>query len=86
MNELVIEAHTIPKTERHSHIFNSFDGLKEGQSLVIVIDHDPIPLLNEFGRIRAGQFLNEYLEQGPDFWSVKLTRKKGEGCCGFCGG
>lgn len=84
MSEETIEVHAIPKAQRHMEIFKKFDELKAGDSMMIVNDHDPVPLLIEFVRTRAGQFVHEYVEQGPKYWSVRITRK-GEGCCGFCG-
>lgn len=86
MNDFVIEAQKIPGPERHNFIFKSFDNLEGGESLVIVNSHDPVPLLNQFLERRADAFVHEYLEKGPSCWRLRLTKKKKEGCCGFCGG
>ncbi|MBS1970890.1 MAG: DUF2249 domain-containing protein [Bdellovibrionales bacterium] len=85
MKEFIIEAQTIPPRERHGFIFQSFDNLEGGDSLVIVNNHDPIPLLRQFQEVRPEQFAFEYLEQGPKTWRLRLTKKAKEGCCGFCG-
>lgn len=85
MNDVIIEAQKIPGPVRHATIFKSFDELQEGSSLVIVNNHDPLPLLNQFGEQRADQFTQEYLVQGPTEWQVKITKIKKEGCCGCCG-
>lgn len=84
MKEFVIEAQKIDASQRHSFIFESFDNLEGGESLVIVNNHDPKPLLRQFGEIRPDQFVDEYLEKGPTVWKLRLTKKKNEGCCGFC--
>lgn len=84
MADFVIEAQQIPAPERHAFIFQSFDNLEGGESLIIVNTHDPIPLLRQFDDRKAGQFVHEYLEQGPQTWRLKITKKKKEGCCGFC--
>jgi uncharacterized protein (DUF2249 family) len=86
MNDFVIEAQKIPGHERHAFIFKSFDNLAAGESLVIVNNHDPVPLLNQFRQHRPDAFVHEYLEEGPTCWRLRLTKKKSEGCCGFCGG
>lgn len=86
MTEIIIDVQKIVPAERHGLIFRNFDGLTEGQSLIIVNDHDPRPLLRQFQETRPDQFQDEYLQAGPQVWKVKITRKKKEGCCGFCGG
>ncbi|MFS4457896.1 DUF2249 domain-containing protein [Bdellovibrio sp. HCB2-146] len=86
MAEFVIEAQKISPSHRHSFIFQSFDNLEGGDSIVIENNHDPLPLLRQFKEVRTDQFTHEYLEQGPDVWRLKITKTKKEGCCGFCGG
>lgn len=86
MTEFVIEAQKIPATTRHAFIIESFDNLEGGDSLVIINNHDPVPLLRFFQNSRTDLFEEEYLEKGPEVWRLKLTKKKTEGCCGFCGG
>lgn len=85
MKEFVIEAQSIPPVERHSFIFQSFDNLEGGDCLVIVNNHDPVPLLRQFQEKRPDQFSFDYLEKGPQVWRLRLTKKAKEGCCGFCG-
>lgn len=86
MKEFVIEAQKIEPMNRHAFIFQSFDNLQGGESIVIVNSHDPVPLLRQFHESRAEQFTDEYLEKGPEVWKLRLTKKKKEGCCGFCEG
>jgi uncharacterized protein (DUF2249 family) len=84
MKELIIEAQSIPAPERHNKIFNAFDSLETGDSIVIVNNHDPKPLISEFDKLRKSEFESIYLESGPTSWKVKLTKTKKEGCCGCC--
>ena len=86
MSEFVIEAQKIAPANRHSFIMQTFESLGADDSLVIVNNHDPVPLLKQFQEKYTDQFGKEYLEQGPDVWRVKITKTKKEGCCGFCGG
>ncbi|MGZ3797274.1 MAG: DUF2249 domain-containing protein [Pseudobdellovibrionaceae bacterium] len=85
MNEFVIDAQSISPAERHAFIFQSFDNLGTGDALVIVNNHDPVPLLRQFQEKRAEQFDHEYLEKGPKVWRLRLTKTTTESCCGFCG-
>lgn len=85
MKEFIIEAQSIPPAQRHAFIFQSFDNLEGGDSLVIVNNHDPIPLLRQFQEARPEKFAFEYIEQGPKVWRLRLIKKAKEGCCGFCG-
>ena len=64
----------IPK-ERHPLIFKTFEDLRSGESLVLIKDHDPKPLYYQFLHEREGLFAWEYLEQGPEFWKVKISKK-----------
>jgi uncharacterized protein (DUF2249 family) len=85
MQEFVIEAQKIPAQDRHPFIFQSFDNLQGGDSLIIINTHDPIPLLRQLQEDRPEQFSHEYLLQGPKEWRVRISKIKKEGCCGFCG-
>lgn len=85
MKEFIIDAQAIPPMERHRFIFQSFDSLVDGESLVIVNTHDPIPLLRQFQRDRAENFAVEYLEQGPKVWRLRLIKQGKESGAGFCG-
>lgn len=69
-----IDVRTIPGPQRHPLIFNTFDSLQVGEALEIVNDHDPFPLHNQFKLTKGGQFNWEYLQQGPEFWRVRIAR------------
>ncbi len=68
-----IDARAIPQRERHARIFDAFDRLPVGGSLVLVNDHDPRPLSYQFETKRPGASAWEYLERGP-LWRVRITR------------
>lgn len=84
MKEVEIHAQQIDASIRHSYIFEKFDELKDGESIIVINNHDPKPLIYQFRELRDGQFNDEYLEKGPETWRVKLQKKKKTGCCGFC--
>ncbi len=89
-----IDVRTIPPYERHAQIFGTFDDLAAGQALVIVNDHDPVPLHRQFQSRSPGQFAWNYLQAGPALWRVQIDKLEGQAsaggdsCCsgGACGG
>ena len=60
---------------KHPTIFNHFDELQGGESLTIHNDHDPKPLYYQLLGERGNIFTWEYLEQGPEWWKVKITKR-----------
>lgn len=64
----------IPPREKHPTIFRTFDALGKGESFVLVNDHDPRPLRNQFQFERPDAFTWEYLQEGPEWWKVRLTK------------
>lgn len=77
MTELDIRA--IPPRERHPLIFRTFDTLAPGASFVLVNDHAPTPLYYQFLHERPELFGWEYLEEGPETWRVRISRKANGG-------
>lgn len=62
---------------KHPTIFQVFDSLAGGESLTIHNDHDPKPVYYQLLGERGDIFTWQYLEQGPEWWDVRIT-KKGE--------
>ncbi len=60
---------------KHPTIFAEFDKLNEGESLVILNDHDPKPLYYQLLGERDNIFTWEYLEQGPEQWKVQISKR-----------
>ena len=60
---------------KHPTIFVKFDELVSGEDLIIHNDHDPKPLYYQLLGERGNIFTWEYLEQGPQLWRVKITKK-----------
>lgn len=70
-----LDVREIPPRERHPRIFALFDGLKPGESFVLVNDHDPKPLYYQFQAERPGQVDWIYLEEGPLVWRVRIGKR-----------
>lgn len=60
---------------KHPTIFARFDKLSGGESLTIHNDHDPKPLYYQLLGERGDIFTWQYLEEGPEWWKVKITRR-----------
>lgn len=69
-----IDVRPMPPRERHPKIFGTWAELAPGESILLVNDHDPVPLYYQFAAEHTGTFRWEYLEQGPDVFRVRITK------------
>jgi regulator of cell morphogenesis and NO signaling len=76
LNEYILDVTVLEPRQKHPTIFSRFDELEPGESLIIHNDHDPKPLYYQLLGERGHIFTWEYLEQGPDWWKVRITRKQ----------
>ncbi len=70
----VINVQELEPRLRHQTIFNVFDTLAQGESLIIHNNHDPKPVYYQLMDIRGNIFSWEYLSEGPEWWDIKVTR------------
>lgn len=77
LQENFIDVTLIEPKLKHPTIFQVFDDLVDGESLIIHNDHDPKPVYYQLLGERGDIFTWKYLEQGPDWWDVRIT-KRGE--------
>lgn len=63
---------------KHSTIFEYFDALDAGEGFIIDNDHDPKPLYYELLGERGNIFTWEYLEQGPEWWKVRIAKRSNQ--------
>ena len=69
-----LDVRTEPPVNRHKLIFSLYTALGEGESFVLINDHDPKPLYYQFAAEHAGEFSWDYLESGPEVWKVRIGR------------
>lgn len=74
-NANILDVTVIEPRLKHPTVFARFDELKQGESLTLHNDHDPKPLYYQLVGERGDIFTWEYLEQGPDWWKVKIAKK-----------
>lgn len=73
-----IDVPSIEPRMKHATIFNVFDSLQGGESLIIHNDHDPKPLYYQLIGQRGDIFTWEYLQKGPEIWDIRVTKRKEE--------
>ncbi|MBK5191795.1 MAG: iron-sulfur cluster repair di-iron protein [Flavobacteriaceae bacterium] len=73
--ENILNVSLIEPKLKHPTIFVRFDELIERESLTIHNDHDPKPLYYQLLGERGNIFTWEYLQEGPDLWRVKISKK-----------
>lgn len=73
--ENILNVTLLEPRQKHPTIFVRFDELAEGESLTIHNDHDPKPLYYQLLGERGNIFTWEYLQEGPEWWKVKISKK-----------
>lgn len=58
--------------QRHPTIFGKLDALEAGDTLRLVVDHDPVPLRSQLDVTRPGQFKWQPVESGPERWVIDV--------------
>ncbi len=71
-----VDVRTLVPMYRHQRIFETFEALLPGENFLLVNDHDPKPLYYQFQAERADQFTWNYVEKGPEVWSVVIGKAK----------
>jgi uncharacterized protein (DUF2249 family) len=71
-NEL--DVRQLPKPDKHPTIFATYSDLPVGGSLMLVNNHDPKHLHDEFAADHAGTYGWVYLEKGPTVWRIRITK------------
>lgn len=73
--ENILNVTLLEPRQKHPTIFARFDELNEGESLTIHNDHDPKPLYYQLLGERGNIFSWEYLEQGPEWYKIKISKR-----------
>lgn len=73
--ENILNVTLLEPKQKHPTIFARFDLLSEGESLTIHNDHDPKPLYYQLLGERGNIFIWEYLEEGPEWWKVRISKR-----------
>lgn len=68
-----LDVRTIPHAIRHATVFGAFGAIPAGGSMDLVAPHNPLPLLSQL-RDQFGEIEVTYLVEGPEDWTLRLTR------------
>lgn len=74
IEENILNVTLLGPRAKHPTIFKRFEEVRPGENLIIHNDHDPKPLYYQMMGELGNVFQWEYLEQGPEWWKVKLTK------------
>lgn len=70
-----VDARQYPPRDKHRVILSTYESLETGEAMELINDHEPRPLFYQFQAEYTDQFDWEYLEQGPDLWRVKISKR-----------
>ena len=74
VGEKTIDARELPPRNKHATIFGVWNQLPAGGAMLLINDHDPLPLYYQFSCEHVGEFHWEYLERGPETWRVRIRK------------
>jgi uncharacterized protein (DUF2249 family) len=73
-SETELDVRTLRKPDKHPAIFAAYDDLDVGGFLILVNDHDPKHLREEFETEHPGSYGWEYLQQQPREWRIRISK------------
>jgi len=77
MENVFIDVTVLEPRMKHPTIFEAFDNIAEGFTVIIHNDHDPKPLYYQLLGERGNCFSWTYLSNGPDIWEVAIKKNSG---------
>jgi uncharacterized protein (DUF2249 family)/quercetin dioxygenase-like cupin family protein len=74
MTETELDVRPLRKPDKHPTIFAAYSELPAGGSFVLVNNHDPRHLHDEFEADHPGSYGWEYVESGPRTWRIRISK------------
>jgi regulator of cell morphogenesis and NO signaling len=75
IQENILDLTLLEPREKHQTIFARFYALNEAENFVVHNDHDPKPVYYQLLSEQGNTFTWEYLEQGPEWWKIRISKK-----------
>ena len=75
-----IDVRLLPPQERHPKIFAMLEALTPKTGMLLISDHDPVPLRRHIALHFSGMFEWLALEEGPDVWRAEIRKLPHSGC------
>ncbi|MFB9275163.1 DUF2249 domain-containing protein [Cohnella cellulosilytica] len=69
-----VNATEYPPHLKHKVIFETFERLESGEAMLLINDHDPVPLRYQFEANHAERFTWDYIERGPAVFQVRIGK------------
>jgi uncharacterized protein (DUF2249 family) len=70
----ILDVRGMRKPDKHPAIFATYAALPAGRAMVLVNDHDPRHLREEFEQDFAGAFTWDYVSREPRDWQIRITK------------
>lgn len=70
------DGRAIPCSEMHGQIIAKWEALPVGRSFILVNDHDPVRLKNQFSELWPEAFGWQYLVKNPNEYRIQITKLK----------
>ncbi|GAA3955955.1 DUF2249 domain-containing protein [Gordonia caeni] len=77
MSDVTIDVREIAKPQRHPKIFGLFDGLGVGEAVILINDHDPRHLHDQFEERNPGGYEWEYLVRERGDYRIRIGKTLG---------
>ncbi|WP_214317689.1 DUF2249 domain-containing protein [Nonomuraea sediminis] len=74
MSDQELDVRPLRKPDKHPRIFQEFDSLAVGESFVLVNNHDPKHLRQEFELDHPGAYGWDYLDKGTEAWRIRISK------------
>lgn len=74
MSDRELDVRPMRKPDKHPVIFRAYDKLPAGESLLLVNDHDPRHLHDEFEVEHPGGYTWEYIAKDRGDWRIRITK------------
>ncbi len=71
----ILDVRPLPKPDKHPAIFSRYRDLEVGESFILLNDHDPKPLHDEFEVQFPGSYDWEYVNTEPRDWRIRITKQ-----------
>ncbi len=70
-----LDVRRLRKPDKHPAIFAAYEALPAGESFVLINDHDPQHLHEEFEADHSGSYGWDYLNREPRNWRIRITKR-----------
>lgn len=74
VQDILLDVRELPPPVKHQTIFREWEDMEAHRALLLINDHDPLPLKYQFDARFPNQFQWEYLERGPHIWRVRIRK------------